>query len=96
MKAKYRGNEKEYLAYYDGVEVCAESSEAHPKSAIQVRNQSMIVLVGRYCVGFRVTIWNGDSNSNVAVSHQVLKRLRIHPRLSLIAAVGVSAYMRSD
>ena len=42
MKAEYRDNEKEYLAYYDEVEVCAESSEAHPKSAIQVRNRSMI------------------------------------------------------
>ena len=42
MKAEYRDNEKEYLDYYDEVEVCAESSEAHPKSAIQVRNRSMI------------------------------------------------------
>lgn len=40
MKAEYRDNEKEYLAYYDEVEVCAESSEAHPKSAIQVRYPS--------------------------------------------------------
>ena len=42
MKAEYRDNEKEYLDYYDEVEVYAESSEAHPKSAIQVRNRSMI------------------------------------------------------
>ena len=42
MKAEYRDNEKEYLDYYDEVEVCAESSEAHPKSAIQIRNRSMI------------------------------------------------------
>ena len=41
MKAEYRDNEKEYLDYYDEVEVCAESSEAHQKSAIQVRNRSM-------------------------------------------------------
>ena len=34
MKAEYRD-------YYDEVEVCAESSEAHQKSAIQVRNRSM-------------------------------------------------------
>ena len=40
-KAEYRDNEKEYLDYYDEVEVCAESSEAHQKSAIQVRNRSM-------------------------------------------------------
>ena len=42
MKAEYHDNEKEYLDYYDEVEVYAESSEALPKSAIQVRNRSMI------------------------------------------------------
>ncbi|MGN0631242.1 MAG: hypothetical protein ACI4JN_07945 [Ruminococcus sp.] len=42
MKAKYRDNEKEYLDYYDEVEICAESAEAHPKSAIQVRNRSIV------------------------------------------------------
>ena len=40
MKAEYRDNEKEFLDYYDEVEVCTESSEAHPKSAIQVRKRS--------------------------------------------------------
>ena len=29
----------------------------------------MIVLVGRYCVGFRVTIWNGESRPYNAVTH---------------------------
>ncbi|SDA29561.1 hypothetical protein SAMN02910447_03073 [Ruminococcus sp. YE71] len=43
MKAEYRNNEKEYLNYYDEVEVCAESSEAHPKSAIFERNKQMII-----------------------------------------------------
>lgn len=42
MKAEYRDNEKEYLDYYDEVEICAESSAAHPKSAIQVRNRSIV------------------------------------------------------
>ena len=42
IKAEYRDNEKEYLDYYDEVEVCYESSTAHPKAAIQVRNRSMI------------------------------------------------------
>ena len=42
MKAEYRDNEKEFLDYYDEVEVCTESSEAHPKSAIQVRNRCMV------------------------------------------------------
>ena len=42
MKAEYRDNEKEYLDYYDEVEVCAESADAHPKSAIQIRNRSLV------------------------------------------------------
>lgn len=42
MKAEYRDNENEYLDYYDEVEICAESAEAHPKSAIRVRNRSIV------------------------------------------------------
>ena len=42
LKAEYRDNEKEYLDYYDEVDVCYESSIAHPKAAIKVRNRSMI------------------------------------------------------
>lgn len=42
MKAEYRDNEQSYLSYYDEVEICAESSEAHYKSAIQVRNRCMV------------------------------------------------------
>ena len=42
MEAEYRDNEKEYLDYYDDVEICYESSMAHPKAAIQIRNRSMI------------------------------------------------------
>ena len=42
MKAEYRNNEQSYLNYYDEVEICAESSKAHYKSAIQMRNRSMV------------------------------------------------------
>lgn len=42
MKAEYRDNEKEYLDYYDEVEVCAEPADAHPKAAIQIRNRKMV------------------------------------------------------
>lgn len=42
MKAEYRDNVQSYLDYYDEVEVCAESSETHYKSAIQIRNRNMI------------------------------------------------------
>lgn len=42
MKAEYRYNEKSYLEYYDEVEICSESAESHPKSAIQVRNRNIV------------------------------------------------------
>ena len=42
MKAEYRDNEQEYLGYYDEVEICAESANAHPKSAIQIRNRNLV------------------------------------------------------
>ena len=42
MKAEYRDNEKEYLDYYDEVEICAESANSHPKSAIQIRNRNLV------------------------------------------------------
>lgn len=42
MKAEYRDNKCEYLEYYDEIEVCAEASAAYYKSAIQVRNRSMV------------------------------------------------------
>ena len=42
MKAEYRDNEQSYLDYYDDVEICEESSAAHFKSAIQIRNRSMV------------------------------------------------------
>ncbi len=42
MKSEYRDNEKSYLKYYGEVEICSESAEAHPKSAIQVRNRNIV------------------------------------------------------
>ena len=42
MKSEFRDNEKEYLDYYDDVEVCERSSKAHYKSAIQIRNKEMV------------------------------------------------------
>ncbi|MCM1227013.1 MAG: hypothetical protein NC320_06245 [Clostridium sp.] len=41
MKAEYRDNEQSFVDYYNEVEICAESSEAHYKSAIQVHNRCM-------------------------------------------------------
>lgn len=42
QKAEYRDNERSYLDYYDEVEICGESSMAHPKSAIQIRNRNLV------------------------------------------------------
>lgn len=42
MKAGYRDNEQNYLDYYDEVEICSASAGVHPKSAIQVRNRSIV------------------------------------------------------
>ena len=41
-KAEYRDNQREYHEYYDEVEICTASSQAHPKAAIQVRNKAMV------------------------------------------------------
>ena len=38
----YIKNQKSYDSYYDSVEVCVQSANAHPKSAIQIRNRSMV------------------------------------------------------
>ena len=42
MKAEFRDNEKEFLEYYDDVEICEQSAKAHYKSAMQIRNKAMI------------------------------------------------------
>lgn len=40
--AVYTHNIDSFDSYYSNVEVCPESSNAHPKSAIQIRNQNMV------------------------------------------------------
>lgn len=42
MKSEYRDNKDDYLEYYDEIEICTESANAHYKSAIQVRNRNMV------------------------------------------------------
>lgn len=42
MRADYRDNEASFLDYYDEVEICEESSRAHFKAAITLRNRRMI------------------------------------------------------
>lgn len=41
MKAEFLKNEKEFLEYYDDVEICGQSAKAHYKAAIQIRNRYM-------------------------------------------------------
>lgn len=42
VTAQYRDNEESFNKYYDEIEVCPESQTAHFKSAITVRNKSII------------------------------------------------------
>lgn len=42
MKAEFRDNEKDFLDYYDDVEICEQSAKAHYKSAMQIRNKAMV------------------------------------------------------
>lgn len=35
-------NDEEFHNYYDEIEICEEASMAHPKSAFQIRNRSMV------------------------------------------------------
>ena len=37
-----------------------------------------------------------ERDADFAVAHQILERLRVHPRLGLNAAVGVAADVRGD
>ena len=41
-KAEYTKNRQYYDDFFDYVEVCTESAEKHPKSAIQVRNKHIV------------------------------------------------------
>ena len=42
VTAEYRDNEEGFLNYYDEIEICPDSEKAHFKSAITVRNKSII------------------------------------------------------
>ena len=42
LKSDYIKNRESYDSYYDSVELCELSANAHPKSAIQIRNKAMV------------------------------------------------------
>ena len=41
-RAEYRDNKESFEEYYDEVQICYESSQAHPKGAIFERNKQMV------------------------------------------------------
>ena len=41
-KAEYDNNAEDFNKYYDNIEICVKSAKSHPKSAIQIRNKSMV------------------------------------------------------
>ena len=42
LTTEYRNNEDSFHDYYDEVEICQSSAEAHFKAAMQIRNQAMV------------------------------------------------------
>ena len=42
LKSEYRDNDESFHRYYDEVEICNASANAHYKSAFQIRNRHMI------------------------------------------------------
>ncbi|MBQ3566730.1 MAG: hypothetical protein IJA12_06075 [Oscillospiraceae bacterium] len=42
MRSEYRNNIKNFLNYYDEIEICSKSANAYYKSAIQIRNKDMV------------------------------------------------------
>ena len=42
MKAEYKHNLDSFEKYYDSIELCEQSANAHPKAAIQIRNRAMV------------------------------------------------------
>lgn len=42
MTAEYRNNEDSFHDYYDEIEICQSSTDAHFKAAVQIRNREMV------------------------------------------------------
>lgn len=42
IKAAYKDNDQHFINYYDEIEICTKASNAHFKSAIQIRNRNLI------------------------------------------------------
>lgn len=42
MKAEYKHNQDSFENYYDSIDLCEQSANAHPKTAIRIRNRAMV------------------------------------------------------
>jgi hypothetical protein len=73
LKADYLKNKESYDNYYDSVEVCEQSANAHPKSAIQIRNRAMVDR-SDFCV-FCVTHKSGGAYQTLRYAESVGAKL---------------------
>ena len=71
--AEYRKNEEDFLKYFDEVEICEDSQNAHFKSAITVRNQKVAERAD--CVMCHIKRENGGAYA--AVQHAKKRGKRI-------------------
>ncbi|MBQ1389699.1 MAG: hypothetical protein IIY78_08745 [Clostridia bacterium] len=78
MKADYTHNQESYDNYYDCVEVCEQSAQAHPKAAIQIRNRAMIDRSDR-CV-FYVTKKSGSAYQSLKYAKRAAQKLLTLPK----------------
>lgn len=73
VTAEYRNNKKEFLNYYDDVELCEEAECAHRKVAITVRNRKMAERAD--CIVCRAEHENGGAYSAVLYAKTLQKRI---------------------
>ena len=73
LKADYIKNSDSYDNYYNSVEVCEQSANAHPKAAIQIRNRAMVERSNLcvFCVthrsggAYQTLLYAKKSNANI-------------------------------
>ena len=73
LKADYLKNKESYDNYYDSIEVCEQSANAHPKSAIQIRNRALVDR-SDFCV-FCVTHKSGGAYQTLRYAESVGAKL---------------------
>lgn len=71
--AEYENNEDSFLKYYDEVEICEDSQNAHYKSAITVRNQKIAERAD--CIICHIKRENGGAYAAVQYAKKLGKRI---------------------